>query len=238
MAALIADTKNAYFYYCIYGVQLMVAVGVIVYLLYTKKQGRMKTLAYYGIAALILAMCPVVIWIELKAWMASDRYYKIYYLVPIAVMVGVVVTEAICTAKNAKEKGLVVGTFLLIAIAMIGYDLRTDAFEISSNIYGISQKSKALADALLGCQKESWVIAVPKAAQSEMSEYTTELRVLGNVCTDGNEELMDSIIQCEDQGATCIVLESEYNKKDVMEKIGYTFVMQEGDYYIYSYEEF
>lgn len=141
MQNILIYTKNAYFYYCFYGIQLALVIGALIYLYVNRRQTE-KRLFIYGTAVLLLAMCPLTIYAVTCKWMNLSEYWKLYYLVPVVPLFAYVMTLILEKSANLKKKWIGVLIFVIIMGAAVNFDLTFEQFRVPVNPFQVNETAQ------------------------------------------------------------------------------------------------
>lgn len=108
-----------------------------IYILKTKDQFWKKIMVYPIIITLLTVLNPIIMyWIVLKmSW--SDRYYRFYWLIPVAFILACSITDILSKLRNGWEK-LACSVLVVLILFVLGVRFPVDSK--AENIYKISNE--------------------------------------------------------------------------------------------------
>lgn len=159
--------------------------------------------------------------------------FKIFMILPTAVLLAYVGVELAERLKGSKKKWIIAGLYVIIIQAGIGMKYVPDFLSGAPNVYKISASIPQL-DSYVRQVENPFLLAPPEVA-SQIQEYDTGVRVAygdGYSYADGNVgALLDAAAQ---YGCNCIMIRSEYVDMEYMEEQGYRLIVILEGYHLYQ----
>jgi hypothetical protein len=159
--------------------------------------------------------------------------FKIFMILPTAVLVAYVGVELAAKYWDTKKKWIIAGVYVIIIQAAIGLKYVPDFLAGAPNMYKISASVIWLDEYVQ--RVENPFLLAPSEVASRIQEYDAGVRVAygdGYAYAEGNiEELLASM---QEYGCNCILIESEYVDMDYMEEQGYQLVVILEGYHLYQ----
>lgn len=236
-------TKEAYYYYCLFGMNIVIYATVAIYFSTALKKEH-KIVAGYGVITLLLLFLPITYAVSLKFWLGKDEVWKIYYLLQTTVILSYAIVEFINAYSGRKKKWIVSGIFVIIMVAMLNYDMTFQNIRLLDNVYHIENQILQL-DQVINKNEElqNQKMIVPSEVLKQICEYDGKLHLLGTIEQYSLDEAFEissydilnkTFQELKEQGITCIILRSENNNEAVMEQYGYILVASTEEFFIYK----
>lgn len=235
--------KEAYYYYCLFGMNIVIYATVAIYFSTALKKEH-KIVAGYGVITLLLLFLPITYAVSLKFWLGKDEVWKIYYLLQTTVILSYAIVEFINAYSGRKKKWIVSGIFVIIMVAMLNYDMTFQNIRLLDNVYHIENQILQL-DQVINKNEElqNQKMIVPSEVLKQICEYDGKLHLLGTIEQYSLDEAFEissydilnkTFQELKEQGITCIILRSENNNEAVMEQYGYILVASTEEFFIYK----
>lgn len=237
--------KEAYYYYCLFGMNIVIYATVVIYFCTALKKEH-KIVAEYGVITLLLLFLPITYAVSLKFWLGKDEVWKIYYLLQTTVILSYAIVEFINAYSGRKKKWIVSGIFVIIMFAMLNYDMTFQNIRPLDNAYHIENQILQL-DQVINKNEElqNQKMIVPSEVLKQICEYDGKLYLLGTIEQYSLDEVLETetssydilnktFQELKEQGITCIILRSENNNETVMEQYGYILVASTEEFFIYK----
>lgn len=236
-------TKEAYYYYCLFGMNIVIYATVAIYFSTALKKEH-KIVAGYGVITLLLLFLPITYAVSLKFWLGKDEVWKIYYLLQTTVILSYAIVEFINAYSGRKKKWIVSGIFVIIMVAMLNYDMTFQNIRLLDNVYHIENQILQL-DQVINKNEElqNQKMIVPSEVLKQICEYDGKLHLLETIEQYSLDEAFEissydilnkTFQELKEQGITCIILRSENNNEAVMEQYGYILVASTEEFFIYK----
>lgn len=237
-------TKEAYYYYCLFGMNIAIYVAAVVYLIgFSKKEN--KLLAEYGATILVILFFPVTFYLSSKFWLVGNDVWKLYYLLQSVIILSYTMVEFVTNYSGRKKKWIVSGIFVIIMIVALNYDMTFQSIKPLENSYRIENQILELDQVIKNAKLQKQKMIVPTEVLEQICEYDGSLQLYGtiegysidqalNTEASSYDILNKAFNELQEQGITCIILESEYNNEAVMNQFEYYMTMSINDFYIYE----
>ena len=237
-------TKEAYYYYCLFGMNIAIYVAAVVYLIgFSKKEN--KLLAEYGVTILVILFFPVIFYLSSKFWLVGNDVWKLYYLLQSVIILSYTMVEFVTNYSGRKKKWIVSGIFVIIMIVSLNYDMTFQSIKPLENSYRIENQILELDQVIKNAKLQKQKMIVPTEVLEQICEYDGSLQLYGtiegysidqalNTEASSYDILNKAFNELQEQGITCIILESEYNNEAVMNQFEYYMTMSINDLYIYE----
>lgn len=237
-------TKEAYYYYCLFGMNIAIYVAAVVYLIgFSKKEN--KLLAEYGVTILVILFFPVIFYLSSKFWLVGNDVWKLYYLLQSVIILSYTMVEFVTNYSGRKKKWIVSGIFVIIMIVSLNYDMTFQSIKPLENSYRIENQILELDQVIKNAKLQKQKMIVPTEVLEQICEYDGSLQLYGtiegysidqalNTEASSYDILNKAFNELQEQGITCIILESEYNNEAVMNQFEYYMTMSINDFYIYE----
>lgn len=237
-------TKEAYYYYCLFGMNIAIYVAAVVYLIgFSKKEN--KLLAEYGVTILVILFFPVTFYLSSKFWLVGNDVWKLYYLLQSVIILSYTMIEFVTNYSGRKKKWIVSGIFVIIMVVSLNYDMTFQSIKPLENSYRIENQILELDQVIKNAKLQKQKMIVPTEVIDQICEYDGSLQLYGtiegysidqalNTEASSYDILNKAFNELQEQGITCIILESEYNNEAVMNQFEYYMTMSINDFYIYE----
>lgn len=237
-------TKEAYYYFCLFGMNIAIYVAAVVYLIgFSKKEN--KLLAEYGVTILVILFFPVTFYLSSKFWLVGNDVWKLYYLLQSVIILSYTMIEFVTNYSGRKKKWIVSGIFVIIMVVSLNYDMTFQSIKPLENSYRIENQILELDQVIKNAKLQKQKMIVPTEVIDQICEYDGSLQLYGtiegysidqalNTEASSYDILNKAFNELQEQGITCIILESEYNNEAVMNQFEYYMTMSINDFYIYE----
>lgn len=237
-------TKDAYYNYWLFGMNITIYVMAVIYLCTTAKK-EYKCLGQYGIVTLLCLFFPIAIPVALKFWVSRSESWSLYYLLQTTIVLSYTIIEIISTYGRRKKKWIVSGIFVIIMLAALNYDVTLQQFKIAENAYHIDNNVIQLDQIIRDHKVEDQRMLVPKTVLEQICEYDGNLHLAGAIeqyslseglkAEDSSYDILNkTFLQLKEQGITCIILKEEDNNEYVMNQYGYTLLDHTAEFFLYE----
>ena len=237
-------TKEAYYYFCLFGMNIAIYVAAVGYLIgFSKKEN--KLLAEYGVTILVILFFPVTFYLSSKFWLVGNDVWKLYYLLQSVIILSYTMIEFVTNYSGRKKKWIVSGIFVIIMVVSLNYDMTFQSIKPLENSYRIENQILELDQVIKNAKLQKQKMIVPTEVIDQICEYDGSLQLYGtiegysidqalNTEASSYDILNKAFNELQEQGITCIILESEYNNEAVMNQFEYYMTMSINDFYIYE----
>ncbi|WP_455534895.1 hypothetical protein [Roseburia inulinivorans] len=237
-------TKEAYYYYCLFGMNIVIYAAAVIYFSASLKKEH-KIVAEYGVITLLFLFLPITYAGCLKFWLGKDEVWKIYYLLQTTVILSYTMVEFMNAYSGRKKKWIVSAIFVIIMVAMLNYDMTFQNVRPLDNVYHVENQILELDQVIKNEELQNQKMIVPSEVLKQICEYDGELHLLGTIEQYSLDEVLETetssydilnktFRELKEQGITCIILRSENNSETVMEQYGYMLVASTGEFFIYK----
>lgn len=163
-------------YYNGQGIFILLFLAALLYLWITEKDKSLRTVLVYLTSALgVLFVCPVFGWVAMHFFMTDIViYYRVFWYLPIAVVVCYASVKLIMSMKTVTRR-ILVGLVIVLAICINGKFVYKQTFHAKAqNLYHIPQNAIDVAEIVR--MDHYWPRAVfPSELLSFIRQYTAEI---------------------------------------------------------------
>ena len=213
-------------------------------------------LGYTGLFAVIYA-CPVTAGIIMKYCIGKEVYWRMFWLLPITVMIAYMFTCGIAQMKGHMKKLLVL-LLVVISIAVTAGShsvYRSGVFEKGSNPYKLNQDILVVCDAIEADAASNGIeekgVIVPAALSAGIRQYDAAIRMpygrnalrgeklsklAGRIYWNINADRIDAqalAFYAYEGSYPYLVYRADADSRAQIEAAGYTMIADVGNYYIY-----
>ena len=229
------------------GYTILTGISILAFLVvYRKQYHELKNaIIYPAIGVIICVATPVLPTILDKLIRNPARYVRIYWLIPIVLILGIAAIFVGELAAGEKQKWGIYGLAGLLLVFAGNFLLTSENFVKADNIYKIPREAIDICEMLPEDTREIR-IAVPPSLSSYIRQYDGNVKMLhGRTPHWSKREVFDLMNQAEldipyitmySRQYSCdyIVLETTKFWNDTMENWGFQEVSRTGDYVLYQ----
>lgn len=116
-----------------------VYIVAVIYILKTEQEGKKYILGYMPIVALLTVFNPLIAGKIVEKLGLASRYYRFYWILPIALTLSIVLIEMICKSKKVTDK-LMIAFLAILLINLAGVKFQHEHDDRRDNVYKVSDE--------------------------------------------------------------------------------------------------
>ena len=131
--------KNVFINY--WGGMALFAVYLVavIYILKTEQGNKKYILGYMPIVALLTVFNPLIVGKIVEKLGLASRYYRFYWILPIALTLSIVLIDMICKSKKVTDK-LMIAFLAILLINLAGVKFQYEHDDRRDNVYKVSDE--------------------------------------------------------------------------------------------------
>ena len=111
----------------------------VIYILKTEQGNKKYILGYMPIVALLTVFNPLIVGKIVEKLGLASRYYRFYWILPIALTLSIVLIDMICKSKKVTDK-LMIAFLAILLINLAGVKFQYEHDDRRDNVYKISDE--------------------------------------------------------------------------------------------------
>lgn len=169
--------QDAYQIYTSYGIVQLLLISSCIIILISDKKNENLHLVYYCITALAIILFPPIAFVLGKYFIGSDVYWRVFWLIPSSIIIGLVGVKQIERISKCYQKKLFLLAFIMVLVLGGKNIFNSDNYTKSTNSYKLPQEVIELCE-MVAPNGGNTKMVVPETIVSYIRQYNPNINLL------------------------------------------------------------